>query len=43
MIPALVVGLVMVLLFAAQLGLSERRRIGSLVLPCESLLVAAAA
>jgi citrate-Mg2+:H+ or citrate-Ca2+:H+ symporter, CitMHS family len=41
MIPALVVGLVVVLLFAVQLGLSERRRIGKLVLTSEPLLVAA--
>ena len=41
MIPALLAGLVIVLLFAAQLGLSERRRIGSLVLSSEPLLVAA--
>jgi citrate-Mg2+:H+ or citrate-Ca2+:H+ symporter, CitMHS family len=41
MIPALVVGLVVVLLFAVQLGLSERRRIGKLVLSSEPLLVAA--
>ena len=32
MIPALVVGCIIVLLFAAQLGISERRRIGKLVL-----------
>ena len=41
MIPALVVGLVVVLAFAVQLGLSERRRIGKLVLTSEPLLVAA--
>jgi citrate-Mg2+:H+ or citrate-Ca2+:H+ symporter, CitMHS family len=41
MIPALMVGLIIVLLFAAQLGLSERRRINSLVLTSEPLLVAA--
>ncbi len=41
MIPALVVGLVVVLLFAVQLGLSERRRVGKLVLTSEPLLVAA--
>ena len=43
MIPAMLVGLVVVLLFAMQLGLSERRRIGSLVLTSEPLLVAAGA
>ena len=41
MIPALVVGCVVVLAFAVQLGLSERRRIGKLVLTSEPLLVAA--
>jgi citrate-Mg2+:H+ or citrate-Ca2+:H+ symporter, CitMHS family len=41
MIPALVVGLIVVLLFAAQLGVSERRRIGKLVLTSEPLLVGA--
>jgi citrate-Mg2+:H+ or citrate-Ca2+:H+ symporter, CitMHS family len=41
MIPALLGGCVIVLLFAAQLGLSERRRIGRLVLTSEPLLVAA--
>jgi CitMHS family citrate-Mg2+:H+ or citrate-Ca2+:H+ symporter len=41
MIPAMLVGLVVVLLFAVQLGLSERRRIGSLALTSEPLLVAA--
>jgi citrate-Mg2+:H+ or citrate-Ca2+:H+ symporter, CitMHS family len=41
MIPALMAGLIIVLLFAAQLGLSERRRINSLVLTSEPLLVAA--
>ena len=41
MIPALVVGCIIVLLFAAQLGISERRRIGKLVLTSEPLLVAA--
>ena len=40
MIPALVAGLVVVLLFAVQLGLAERRRIGKLVLTSEPLLVA---
>jgi citrate-Mg2+:H+ or citrate-Ca2+:H+ symporter, CitMHS family len=39
MIPALVVGLVVVLLFSVQLGLAERRRIGKLVLTSEPLLV----
>jgi citrate-Mg2+:H+ or citrate-Ca2+:H+ symporter, CitMHS family len=43
MIPAMLVGLVVVLLFALQLGLSERRRIGSLVLTSAPLLVAAGA
>jgi citrate-Mg2+:H+ or citrate-Ca2+:H+ symporter, CitMHS family len=43
MIPAMLVGLVVVLLFAMQLGLSERRRIGSLVLPSAPLLVSAGA
>jgi CitMHS family citrate-Mg2+:H+ or citrate-Ca2+:H+ symporter len=43
MIPAMLVGLVVVLLFAMQLGLSERRRIGSLVLTSAPLLVAAGA
>ena len=43
MIPSLVVGCVIVLLFAAQLGVSERRRIGKLVLTSEPLLVAAGA
>ncbi len=43
MIPSLVVGCVIVLLFAAQLGMSERRRIGKLVLTSEPLLVAAGA
>jgi len=43
MIPAMLVGLAVVLLFAMQLGLSERRRIGSLVLTSEPLLVAAGA
>ena len=43
MIPAMLVGLVVVLLFAIQLGLSERRRIGSLALPSAPLLVAAGA
>jgi CitMHS family citrate-Mg2+:H+ or citrate-Ca2+:H+ symporter len=42
MIPALIGGLVVVLLFATQLGLSERRRIGKLVLTSEPVLVAAA-
>jgi citrate-Mg2+:H+ or citrate-Ca2+:H+ symporter, CitMHS family len=41
MIPAMLIGLVVVLLFALQLGLSERRRIGSLVLTSEPVLVAA--
>jgi CitMHS family citrate-Mg2+:H+ or citrate-Ca2+:H+ symporter len=41
MIPALVVGCIVVLAFAAQLGISERRRIGKLVLTSEPLLVAA--
>jgi citrate-Mg2+:H+ or citrate-Ca2+:H+ symporter, CitMHS family len=41
MIPAMVVGCLVVLLFAAQLGLNERRRIGKLVLSSEPLLVAA--
>ncbi|RZL83751.1 MAG: citrate:proton symporter [Rhodococcus sp. (in: high G+C Gram-positive bacteria)] len=41
MIPSLVVGLVVVLLFAIQLGYSERRRIGTLVLTDERLLVSA--
>ena len=41
MIPSLVVGLVVVLLFAVQLGYSERRRIGTLELTDERLLVAA--
>lgn len=41
MIPSLVVGLVVVLLFAVQLGYSERRRIGSLELTDERLLVSA--
>lgn len=41
MIPALIGGLVIVLLFAAQLGLSERRRVGRLVLASEPVLVAA--
>jgi citrate-Mg2+:H+ or citrate-Ca2+:H+ symporter, CitMHS family len=41
MIPALVVGLIVVLLFAAQLGVSERRRIGKLVMTSEPLLVGA--
>ena len=40
MIPSLVVGLVVVLLFAVQLGVSERRRIGRLVLTSERLLAA---
>ena len=40
MIPSLVVGLVVVLLFAVQLGVSERRRIGRLVLTSEPLLAA---
>jgi citrate-Mg2+:H+ or citrate-Ca2+:H+ symporter, CitMHS family len=43
MIPAMLVGLVVVLLFAIQLGLSERRRIGSLALTSAPLLVAAGA
>ncbi|KAF0958892.1 Citrate transporter [Rhodococcus sp. T7] len=41
MIPSLVVGLIVVLLFAVQLGYSERRRIGTLELTDERLLVAA--
>jgi CitMHS family citrate-Mg2+:H+ or citrate-Ca2+:H+ symporter len=41
MIPALIVGCIIVLLFAAQLGIGERRRIGKLVLTSEPLLVAA--
>ncbi|MBV6758849.1 citrate:proton symporter [Rhodococcus pseudokoreensis] len=41
MIPSLVVGLVVVLLFAVQLGYSERRRIGTLELTDERLLVSA--
>jgi citrate-Mg2+:H+ or citrate-Ca2+:H+ symporter, CitMHS family len=41
MIPALVVGLIVVLVFAAQLGVSERRRIGKLVMTSEPLLVGA--
>ncbi|MDV7357120.1 SLC13 family permease [Rhodococcus oxybenzonivorans] len=41
MIPSLVAGLVIVLLFAVQLGYSERRRIGTLVLTSERLLVGA--
>jgi CitMHS family citrate-Mg2+:H+ or citrate-Ca2+:H+ symporter len=41
MIPSLVVGLVVVLLFAIQLGYSERRRIGTLELTDERLLVSA--
>jgi citrate-Mg2+:H+ or citrate-Ca2+:H+ symporter, CitMHS family len=40
MIPALVVGLVVVLLFSVHLGLAERRRIGKLVLTAEPLMVA---
>jgi citrate-Mg2+:H+ or citrate-Ca2+:H+ symporter, CitMHS family len=40
MIPALVVGLAVVLLFAVQLGLAERRRIGKLVMTSEPLMVA---
>ena len=43
MIPSLVVGLVVVLLFAVQLGVSERRRIGRLVLTSEPLLAAVGA
>ena len=43
MIPAMVVGLVVVLLFAVQLGLAERRRLGKLVLTSEPLLVAVGA
>ncbi|BAH53224.1 CitMHS family transporter [Rhodococcus opacus] len=43
MIPSLVVGLVVVLLFAVQLGYSERRRIGTLELTDERLLVSAGA
>jgi citrate-Mg2+:H+ or citrate-Ca2+:H+ symporter, CitMHS family len=43
MIPALVVGLIVVLLFAAQLGLSERRRLGKLLLTSEPLLIGARA
>ncbi|MDV7240813.1 MULTISPECIES: CitMHS family transporter [Rhodococcus] len=41
MIPSLVAGLVIVLLFAVQLGYSERRRVGTLVLTSERLLVGA--
>ncbi|MDV7083037.1 citrate:proton symporter [Rhodococcus sp. IEGM 248] len=41
MIPSLVVGLLVVLLFAVQLGYSERRRIGTLELTDERLLVSA--
>jgi CitMHS family citrate-Mg2+:H+ or citrate-Ca2+:H+ symporter len=41
MIPSLVVGVIVVLLFAVRLGRSERRRIGKLVLSAEPLLVAA--
>ncbi|MBS1691561.1 MAG: citrate:proton symporter [Actinobacteria bacterium] len=41
MIPALVAGVVVVLLFAWQLGRSERRRIGKLVMSADSLLVGA--
>jgi len=40
MIPGLVVGLVVVLLFSVQLGRAERRRIGKLVLTAEPLMVA---
>ncbi|WP_319457483.1 MULTISPECIES: citrate:proton symporter [unclassified Mycobacterium] len=40
MIPAMVVGLVVVLLFAVHLGLAERRRIGKLALTAEPSLVA---
>jgi citrate-Mg2+:H+ or citrate-Ca2+:H+ symporter, CitMHS family len=40
MLPGLVVGLVVVLLFSVQLGLAERRRIGKLVLTAEPLMVA---
>src|SRR6478672_6314777 len=43
MIPAMVVGLIVVLLFAVQLGLAERRRLGKLVLTAEPLLVAVGA
>ena len=43
MISSLVVGLVVVLLFAVQLGVSERRRIGRLVLTSEPLLAAVGA
>jgi len=42
MIPAMLGGVVVVLLFAWQLGRSERRRIGKLVMSSESLLVGAA-
>ncbi len=42
MIPAMLGGVVVVLLFAWQLGRSERRRIGTLVMSSESLLVGAA-
>ena len=41
MIPALLGGIAVVLLFAWRLGVSERRRIGKLVMSSESLLVAA--
>ncbi|EME23041.1 CitMHS family transporter [Rhodococcus triatomae] len=41
MIPSLIAGLVIVLLFSVHLGLMERRRIGSLVLTSEPLLAAA--
>jgi citrate-Mg2+:H+ or citrate-Ca2+:H+ symporter, CitMHS family len=43
MIPALLGGCLIVLLFAAHLGLSERRRIGRLVATSQPLLVAATA
>ncbi|MGX7731523.1 CitMHS family transporter [Rhodococcus sp. 2H158] len=41
MVPSMIVGLVVVLLFAAHLGLTERRRIGKLVLTSEPLLAGA--
>jgi CitMHS family citrate-Mg2+:H+ or citrate-Ca2+:H+ symporter len=41
MIPSLIAGLVIVLLFSVHLGLMERRRIGALLLTSEPLLAAA--
>ncbi|MCQ4118765.1 CitMHS family transporter [Rhodococcus tibetensis] len=41
MVPSMIVGLVVVLAFAAHLGLTERRRIGKLILTSEPLLTGA--